>query len=313
MNKNIGSIITIICLTIIVIVLSTGLTLALVYRDNLNLNFNFNFKVSSNEKLLEQQYGQKNININTTSQNITFLEAEDDLIQVEVYGKEKHDEVEINDGKELTINYNSKKHIHFCIGFCDSEIIKIYLPKTYINDIKIDTHSGNITSDINLNNIDINHTSGNIKLKNVNNIESSGTSGNIKLKNAETADIKLTSGNIRFNNANDITLKTTSGNIKVGNVNNININCTSGNIEVNNVSNQINIKSTTANILIKKADIHSKSYINATSGNVTIRDINNIYIDTQTKSGIVKNKASIDRFSDIELSVKTTSGNIRIK
>lgn len=106
-------------------------------------------------------------------------------------------------------------------------------------------------------------------------------------------------------------IKTTSGDVEVNKAKNISVNTVSGNVDIN-YAEVININTTSGDIDIKKLDLIENSHITTVSGDVDIDGINDIYIETKTTSGKIDIKNN-NRYSNIELNIKTISGDIEIK
>lgn len=127
-------------------------------------------------------------------------------------------------------------------------------------------------------------------------VKVNATSADIEstIKNYLSYEIKLTSGDIEIKNAKKLTGKATSGDIEVDNISNyIDFKCTSGDIDISNLT------------------LTKDSKINVTSGDVKIRKIADAYVETSVKSGDVRLKNN-DRHAKYVLSIKTTSGDIKV-
>lgn len=123
------------------------------------------------------------------------------------------------------------------------ERIEIYIPKSYTKDLDIQSSSGNVifNSDINLNNISCRAGSGNLQ--------------------GET--------NI---NGNDVNLKASSGNINVETLisKTYKVNTSSGNIHINSLSGSGDAAASSGNVKINYKDISEYSNVSARSGNVNL-------------------------------------------
>ena len=139
------------------------------------------------------------------------------------------------------------------------------------------------------------------------------TSGDINVINANNAILKSTSGDIKIDECSIGYISTTSGKIDIGQINEANLESTSGDIKVENIKEKCNIKTTSGKIKVNDSTINQNSGITSVSGDITIVNKDDIYYDTETVSGDVKIEKNNNRKSDIELKLKTTSGNINIK
>lgn len=127
-------------------------------------------------------------------------------------------------------------------------------------------------------------------------------------------NIETVSGDIKsgINLTGDLNIKTTSGDISLQEVNNLDIKTTSGDIEIKTINNRISLDTTSGDVDIVKIKIKENSSIKTISGDVEITDnTSNCYIETSSTSGDIKVNKS-DRKSDIELKIKTTSGDIEV-
>ena len=139
------------------------------------------------------------------------------------------------------------------------------------------------------------------------------TSGDINVINANNAILKSTSGDIKIDECSIGYISTTSGKIDIGQINEANLESTSGDIKVENIKEKCNIKTTSGKIKVNDSTINQNSGITSVSGDITIVNKDDIYYDTETVSGDLKIEKNNNRKSDIELKLKTTSGNINIK
>ena len=231
------------------------------------------------------------INVDVTSYDVELKESNNDTIKVEISGSKKNQDkfhVEEENGN-LTINENGSS---VCIGFCLDGAITIYLPKqdiTYTHK----SSSGSLNSDIDLGNVDINTTSGDITLKNINDGTISSTSGNINVANANKLNASATSGDISLDEVRDIVITSKSGNV-----------------EVKSITLKMDITTTSGDIDILSLSIKEDSKAEARSGNIDIKLDKDVFIDATTRSGDI----DIDNTNASPiLTIKTTSGDITAK
>ncbi len=217
-----------------------------------------------------------NIVINDDSKDITVKYSDDNSIHVQIYGftKEKADVSLVNN--ELNV---STKGTSFCIGLCYGDnSITLEVPKNYEGKFDIKTSSSNVE---------------------MNSFEFSslivkGNSSDLRLGRFNEVNLQTSSGNIDLEYAKELNIKANSGDIYVGEVNSGTINTTSGNVDIDKMN------------LVNNFDITT------TSGDVDVKNSNDIYIENETNSGDVDVKKS-NRYSDYELFVTTSSGNITVK
>lgn len=228
--------------------------------------------------LLNEYYNEKieTIHIESISSDVTLKETEESQIHVEIYGKEK----EVVESKlENEILNISKKGKMFCFGFCFfKEEIIVYVPKDVVLNIEIKTTSGDIEmNSIKGNDVNLNSTSGDLKLGEVNRAELYSTSGDIVLEKANITNAKTTSGDIFLNN----------------------------------IEKQVEAVSVSGNVKIGSLYIESNSKIKTTSGDVSIEKMGDVYIETSTVSGDI-HISNNNRYSATTLNIKTTSGDIYV-
>lgn len=217
-----------------------------------------------------------NIVINDDSKDIMVKYSDDDNIHVQIYGftKEKAD-VSL-ENNELNIG---TKGTGICIGLCYGDnSITVEVPKNYEGKFDIKTSS----SDIEMNSFE----------KSVLTVK--GNSSDLRLGRFNEAHLQTSSGNIDLEYAKKININANSGDIYVGEVNGGTINTTSGNVDID------------------KMNLTNNFEITTTSGDVDVKDSNDIYIENVTNSGDIDVKKS-NRYSDYELLVTTSSGNITVK
>ena len=231
------------------------------------------------------------IDVDVTSYDVEIKESNNDAVQVEISGSEKNKDkfnVEEENGN-LTISESGSS---VCIGFCLDGAITIYLPKqdiTYTHK----SSSGSLNSDIDLGNVDINTTSGDITLKNINDGTISSTSGNINVANANKLNASATSGDISLDKVGDIVITSKSGNV-----------------EVKSITLKMDITTTSGDIDILSLSIEEDSKAEARSGNIDIKLDKEVFIDATTRSGDI----DIDNTNASPiLTIKTTSGDITAK
>lgn len=265
MKNNKGLLITLITLiSILIIVLVTFLVLILSDKIKFPTNFSFNTSsISSESKLIYDEIYDvssiSNLKINTLSSDITFVESNDNNINVKVYGSKKRNlEVDL-ENNNLTINYQNH---NICIGFCfDNADITISIPKSYNGNIKMNSKSGDMdlidleNATMNLEtisgsirsgkvlDINANTVSGDIDIKAIkNNVKASTTSGDIKIKDLnllKNSSLKSVSGDIEISKRNDIYIETNtiSGDVNIRKNNRLAKNV----LKIETVSGDINV------------------------------------------------------------------------
>ncbi|MDF2505979.1 DUF4097 family beta strand repeat-containing protein [Clostridium sp.] len=156
------------------------------------------------------------------------------------------------------------------------ERIEVYIPKNYTKNLDIQSSSGNIifNSDINLNNISCIASSGNLRDESI-------------------------------INANDVNLKASSGNISLEALmsKSYKVNTSSGNIDINSLSGSGDVSASSGNVKVNYKDISEYSNVSARSGNVdlVIPEGLNFEFSGRCNSGDIK--------SSFDLNYKNKRGN----
>lgn len=299
MSKKNSIVLKIVVLSVLAFMLIGFMFLCLYFSFN-HRKFNiWNFFGSNEYKLVKSETYNindiKSVNFDLTSADIDIKYSDSGDVKLDLYDKEEdYVSVSVNNGT-LDVHYN--KVTDFCIGFCfGSRRVVLYLPQSFEGDIKVKTASG----DVNV-----------LDFRNSNMIINT-VSGDISISGVKDANIESTSGEIRVNNVNDIKVNTRSGDIEIIDVNNISGDTTSGSLEVYRLKNSIDFSSISGDIDLSDVNLNQKSRLSTVSGDVEIERINLVNIVTSTVSGDTEIYSS-DRYSNIELSIKTTSGDIEVK
>ena len=267
------NIIKIILLAFIAVVL----TIVLIILLNGKINIKGIDLYEKTELIYENTFTEEvtSLNIVTTNNDVRIEEKEVEAIEVKIYDrKEAKPEAEIKNNT-LYINNKDEVRIGFSFGILGNSRIEITVPKGTTYNLDIEGVSSDVDSLINLKNVNI-----------------TTTSGDISLKDANNTTIKTTSGDIKTNKTDSLYIKTTSGDMLLGDINGkLTLDTTSGDIKINSVN------------------LTKDSSIKVTSGDVIISKTNDIYIDTHTVTGDTKVNTN-NRKSDYELKINTISGDI---
>lgn len=272
MKNNTLAVTRIILLSIIVLILTAILIILLVKPNDITF-FGTNEKASLvyDEDITVPI---NNIKINSISADIEIREVEQEQINMKIYSSKKEDVTYTTNNDTLEIKDNTN---HSCIGFCniESNNIIITIPKESVFNIDIETISGDVNVESNLNTIT------NIKT----------TSGDIDIQDAKKSSLTSVSGDISVNKVGDLKLKTTSGDI-----------------EIEEIAKSCDIKTISGEIDIEKVNLENNSKIETKSGDVEISKTDS-YIVTETTSGETRTSNN-NRYSKTELYIKTISGDI---
>lgn len=293
-KNNTLAVILIGLLVFIVFILAGFLYWALQNNNNENAKFEFFKFNASNQVQYETEFDQgdiKNVDISLISQDVNILLSKDEKFHVKVYDNDKNIKAIVEDGTLIVKNDLKPKVCLFCITL--NSRVELYVPQTYVDNFKIKTVSGDIeVSKFANSSFDLKSTSGDIELDSVYKVSATTTSGEFDLKEA-----------------NEVDIKTTSGDITIGSVGNASIVSLSGDVEIDSCTIK-KIKTTSGDVVIK-GETRAIGIVDVTtkSGNVIFKQIIDSYVSYNTKSGTVRIN-DIDRKSDNEIKIKTTSGDI---
>lgn len=317
----------IVLLSLIVIALLGVMIFFMINKDYQVSFFAFG---NGTEMIFEKEYDSKEINniiMNVGSMNVKFRESNADKIKVTIYGDKRQKINETITEHELKIEKAPNTFYLFAFFCWVREEAIVELPKEYIEKLQVNTSSGDIEV-LDLENVDlqIESTSGNITCGNMHNgylkttsgninagssneMIAKSTSGDIKIQNAKTGRLEAVSGDIEANEIETIDAKSTSGTINLDKANKVVARTTSGNIRINTINEKCELSSVSGNITVDSCSLIENSTMQSTSGDVRISKGSNMYIDTKTTSGDVRIENN-NRKAEIELKIKTTSGNI---
>lgn len=263
---------------ILLIILLTILVVGLIAVFVLLLNNKIDLNISQSKLIYDEIITESfnNIQVSTKSLDIKLIKSNDLKANVKVYDRKDSElSVKVEDN---TLKIENERHTSWCfLCFGESKVVISLPEKEY--DLVINATSGDIESQVDLNN----------------------------------ATIVTTSGDIDFTKVNELVLTVTSGDIEINEVNSITITSTSGDVEIGKVNNSLNIETTSGDIDIDNLTIMKDSNIKVKSGDVTInKTADNIYYNVTAPRGDVK-ITNNNRHADYELKIDTKSGDIKVK
>lgn len=276
MKQSNGLAITRIVLLAIIACILLGIMILLLTKNFRFSNmFETNTKVIYNDKFNVLEV--KDLVVSARNADVQIEESTGTEIEIAVHGK-KEEEVSVTlENNILKVERDAFKN--FCIGFCfDSSEIIIKVPNTYKDHFQIKTISGDINID-------------NFKDTNMN--------------------VSTTSGDINIMSGNELKVSTVSGEMTIESGNSLKGSTTSGDIEITSLKNICEIETVSGYIEIGVLNLIKNSTIKTVSGDVEIDHLNDVYVDTETLSGDVS-VANNNRQAQLELKIKTTSGNIEV-
>ena len=272
--SNALKIVLIILLSIIALALIGILCLLLVRGDKFNFSI-FSSRESTTiveEKNIEEL---KNINIDIDYADLEINLSNDNNIDIKLYSEDAK-EHSISIEEDINVVFKQEKKIFSFFRKSPRAVISI--PKDYD---KIVTVKGGV--------LDIKGCGTDKLILNV-----TLNVGDVKVDNMDIANIKIQTGDVKLDTVNDLTVDSKTGDIKVKNVN-----------------KKLDITSNVGDVKIDRVYLTLNSKINNSTGDVKIGKVNDIYVDGKTNVGDVKIEGG-DRKSDIELSIKSHIGDIKV-
>ena len=272
MNKKLSIVLAIIY-GIIVIGLIVGVVLLI------SNNFSFGGFGGKDMKIIaSEEYDEiGKLNINAKTADIFVKTSKDNKIKVEVYSARDEKASIVNSEEELNVTLEESNCFLFC-WFRKNSKIEVYLPSEYTNDITIKS-----------------------------------TTGDIEMDDFASSDVNITvtTGDIKLKSVNNATLKATTGDITVVSVNDIIADLSTGDVVISKVNNYLDLSTSTGDITISTANLTKNSNISTSTGDVKISTINDVYVDAKSSTGD-SNINNNNRKSDIELKIKTSTGDIDV-
>lgn len=244
--------------------------------------------------------GISSISIASVSSDIDIELIDGDELKTEFYITGDKDCATLNvESSSDTINLFIKYKNNTSNLIKDSKL-KVYIPKSYSNNLKISTVSGNAyikVSSLNLGEFSLQTTSGD---------------GKIQGLTANSASISSISGNIDFLeqfNGNSLKVTTTSGDVKVSNINGAStISTVSGEIDfsaTSPVKGSLSAKSTSGDVDLSVGLLEFSLTGKTTSGDLKSSN--------KFNSSISKRAISINNGDQYKIDVSTTSGDINVQ
>ena len=308
-------------LTIALISIICGCSLFVISMSNIK----WDFSKLDNTTYITQTYeindDFNNISIESTTSDIEILSSEDES-KVEVYCNENQEnKVHVNN-KDLLISTKQNKQFTKNISITNKKpYIKIYLTKNIIENLTINSSTGDVTltKEFSFINVDIKLSTGDFtSYANVkNNFNLKTTTGNVYIKNtiSESLQVDINSGKIVLEDLfikNTITLASSTGKTYVSNVecNTFYSTANTGDININNlkVNDYMNVETTTGDIAFNDC-LCQNINLTTSSGDVDGSLIGHMQIDAKSNSG----KIEVDKdYQGGICQVRTTTGDIKI-
>jgi DUF4097 and DUF4098 domain-containing protein YvlB len=155
-----------------------------------------------------------NLVVTIPSGTVRLTESSDASVSVEVEGKGA-DQILISAvGDDITISYKEQERRFF--GISGSVVIRVQLPAG--SDLRLNTASANVSSDVDLGEVKCNTASGDLRLSNIGGgLEVKSASGDVQAKTVQgTLKASLASGDVRAKKVKGtLHVNTASGNVRV--------------------------------------------------------------------------------------------------
>lgn len=191
--------------------------------------------------------------------DIIYKESESTSVSLKELSNSLHN-IEVKDNVLIIKENDQRKWYEKLFNFYDTEIT-IYLNKSLINDLTINTETGDV------------------------NIGEKLTFNNVVI-NASTSDIEFDSDVIE-----DCNIELSTGDIELSNVScrNMNIKVSTGDIELNNINcRDFNSTGSTGRILLNNVIVSNKMNIKRDTGDVKLNKCDALDIEIETSTGSVK-------------------------
>lgn len=315
-------------ITSLIMSLGIGIGVKALTWGGINLN-TFSFIMGKKHEI--DQYKEadlssaKTIVIRTLSTDTTIKSVNSDKVTGHLKGHVRTNSSEFIPSLNITVSGNTitieeKRTSNHMIGFYSSNLdLVISIPSSFHGNLDYNSTSGDLsTSELDLEELTLKLTSGDIELKNItldNNFKLKSTSGKIDITklNAKNANIESTSGDKKFKDitvSGIIEINTTSGNNSLENIEceELWIDSTSGNIDARNIK----LDHLTAECLsgdLKIDDLEGGASLKNTSGNISASFTKaSGAIDLNASSGNIELR--MPSKTGFTLSSQVTSGNI---
>ncbi len=262
----------------------------------------------------QEQYDIEDINkisIELVASDLNIILTDDTKLKIIQYSNNdlENDRLFRVINNESTFKVTENSYNIFWWGFNNySSTYDIYLPKTYNKELVIKTISGDITinDDLNLEQLQITSTSGDMEIYNIK------VNNDFKIR---TISGSITTGNIEASNVN---IETTSGDMEIyGIVADSDIHSVSGRVDLGLMTGSLDLGTTSGDIRINNYDVKKDSNVTSISGEVEISFIPNTNCELQTSSisgdiSLPNGSNHIGNTPFNKLTIRTTSGDITL-
>ena len=318
MNKKLS--IVLIVLLSVLLFLVIGVMIFLMNTNVTSIGFSFGtigIHTGLSTKLVEEKEitNIKPIKIEFDASDVNIKTSETDSIKVELYGEDpgEYEITELEDSIKIVLKEKENNKVKWGWNIKQNNI-KVYIPANYAYLIDAKGTAGDIyMDDFSSASFNAELTSGDVEIKEANNINISVRSGDIEIGSAYEVTTNSTSGDVEVGTVRKLETVTTTGDIDADQVDFIKAKTTTGDFTIGYVMDTLDVETTTGDIRVENANILHNSKIKATTGDVTVNNLNdNVYASGDASTGDVRIKKT-DRKADVELTIKTTTGDIIVK
>ena len=224
------------------------------------------------------------VNIDVLVTDLYFKVSEDATSKVVCKEREKvYHTVEVKDDTLYIQGFDSRQWAEKTFDFFWKPLsVTIYLPSGNLDEVKIDSSTGDIDipESYSMNNLNVNVSTGNIS---------------IASSVAENVHIKSSTGDIHYaGNAKDIHLEASTGKVKLSNA----------------LSEKLKIKTSTGDITIRNSDASSSIDIEASTGDVDAEFLSAKEFDVHTSTGNIRIPSSVSGATPCR--IHTSTGDIKV-
>lgn len=235
-------------------------------------------------KTLDEDF--ENIDINTRTADITFLEAEDGVCKVVSYDSEKIRYDVYVEGGTLKIKTVDERKWFERISIRDVATLRVYLPKSAYSALSIDESTGNISIPeiFSFENVNIELSTGNTELyaSVTGHIDIDGSTGSVYVKdiNCGSLGIEVSTGNVSLKNvecAGKVEIEVSTGRVQLDDVNlgSLETEGDTGNFSAQNItsSDSISVERDTGKVNIQNATVGGDLVTETDTGDISLSTI----------------------------------------
>jgi len=224
------------------------------------------------------------VNIDVSISDLYFKISEDAACKVVCQEKEKvYHTVEVKDDTLYIQGFDTRQWFEKTFNFFWKPIsVTIYLPSGNLDEVKIDSSTGDIhiPESYFMNNLDITLSTGNVSI-----------ASNV----AEKVHIKASTGDIHYaGNAKDIHLEASTGKVKLS----------------NSLSEKLKINTSTGDIIIRDSDASNSIDIEASTGDVDAEFLSAKEFDVHASTGNISIPSSVSGATPCR--IHTSTGDIKV-